>query len=282
MKDYFSMDKLFYISICFLVLAASCTSPDEGEEAFVDEQRKVEKKDTVAQSEHDNEIVAQMYRTGQYWRKDEYGTYKLLISEMGPDKCKFVFDWRGPCYTKIAGEVSIDKKGKGTYKAPGCEALDFSFFKDRQEVSVKEFKCNFHGSQCSFDGLYKIKDFDAYDKVDAVTILDDLEKGKQKFDFYANFTEPFFTIYMFEDIIVMNRADQEKPDLFEANCFFNINGKSQKIIFNYGEEEHTLLIRKEDGSDGMSPIIYPYSVTLDGNFVGGGGRKFQKEPVMEE
>lgn len=91
-----------------------------------------------------------------------------------------------------------------------------------------------------------------------------IEIGESEYDFYANFTEPFFTIYLMDKqaLIVKMDADDQLVDLLTT---FNENAVEQEILVG----DKTMKIIKSPGSDGMSSINYPYYVEYD-SFVGGG------------
>ena len=239
--------------------------------------------DTAEAIDTHNSIVVEgqnRFTPGQYERKGTYGTNLLRIDSIGPSKFRFVFDWgRASCYTKMAGEAEVDENGKATFKMPGCEALDFKFMEDC--ISLKEYDCNFHGRECPFDGMFQLKTEPSYARHKPRALLEEIEDGSKRFDFYASFTEPFWTIYIWNDIVIFNHLDGP-PDLYETNRLFDPQADEQTFFFSNADKEWKMIISKKPGSDGMSDINYPYSVLLNDQFYGGGGRQFQKEELVTD
>lgn len=98
-----------------------------------------------------------------------------------------------------------------------------------------------------------------------------IESGDVQYDFYANFTEPFFTIYIIGRQALIVRMDEE-DEMYELLIAFNPAAVKQEIIIG----ETPIIILKEKGSDGMSGLIYPYTAEY-GEFVGGGATERIKE-----
>ena len=111
---------------------------------------------------------------------------------------------------------------------------------------------------------------------DLDAILEKIIKGEQSFQFYAVITEPFWSFYFLEEGVLFNGMDQE-PILLQNDSVFDPS-KSEQTIFLKGKDvKHIIHIKKEEGSDGMSDIVYPYSITIDNEWHGGGAEEFVKE-----
>ncbi len=104
---------------------------------------------------------------------------------------------------------------------------------------------------------------------DPKQLLVQLQNRKIEFDFYASFTEPFWTIYLIGEQILFNQADSD-PAIYPLDGVFDSTQIEQKLSFTDANSLRKLLIIKDGGSDGMSELKYPYSVVMDGNFHGGG------------
>lgn len=268
----------FIYPIFFAMTLFSCGGESENGRHTDDQKKETIQSEEDTLIKQDDSIeghTSAFFTPGHYERKGIYGTNNLRIDSISPDKCRFVFGWgKASCYTKLAGNLTVDENGKGTFKMSGCEALDFTFKKDY--VSLKEYKCNFHGKECPFDGMFKLKTGPSYTSLNSMTMLEEIEDGSKKFEFYASFTEPFWNVYIWRDIVVFNHLDGP-PDLYETNRLFDPEAEEQTIYFQNEEREWKMVIKKKPGSDGMSNITYPYSVVLGDNFHGGGGKEYQKE-----
>lgn len=100
-------------------------------------------------------------------------------------------------------------------------------------------------------------------------LLSDFQTGKQSFDFYAVFTEPFWMFYFFENNVLFIGIDMEGPLLLPLEYPFNPNARSQILRFSMFGDLWELQVSNEVGSEGMSDIEYPYSVKYN-DLVGAG------------
>jgi uncharacterized membrane protein len=107
-------------------------------------------------------------------------------------------------------------------------------------------------------------------------LLLDFQTGKESFDFYGVFTEPFWTFYFFDNYVLFIGIDMEGPLLFPLEYPFNPDAKLQTLKFSMFGDLWELQVSKEVGSDGMSEINYPYSVKYK-DLVGAGAT----EPMQE-
>jgi len=107
-------------------------------------------------------------------------------------------------------------------------------------------------------------------------LLEQIHNNTVDFDFYASFTEPFWTLYFIDNDVVFNSAE-DGPEIFELYNRFDPTKKQQLLTFSKDGEDWDVQITKGSGSDGMSEINYPYAVVLNENFHGGGGEEYAKE-----
>lgn len=108
-------------------------------------------------------------------------------------------------------------------------------------------------------------------------ILDEFQTGQRSFDFYAVFTEPFWTVYFFGHHALFMAMDWETPQLLPLEYPFNPDTfEEQTLRFAMNGELWEVNVKRERGSDGMSEISYPYSVEYD-MLTGGGATKLMKE-----
>lgn len=112
--------------------------------------------------------------------------------------------------------------------------------------------------------------------IDPKELAKAFSNGEEKFDFYAVFTEPFWAIYIIKDVVVFDRADGP-TEAYHASAPFNADAETQEISFSKDDQKWILKIEASEGSDGMSDIKYPYSVSLNDEYHGGGATKFQNE-----
>ena len=111
------------------------------------------------------------------------------------------------------------------------------------------------------------------EEINPKILVEQFEKGERQFDFYASFTEPFWTLYFIGNRVIFNQMDED-PHLYFSDSFFDSNENTQRIRFSNGDKDWTVIIEKGEGSDGMSDIIYPYSVIMNEKFQGGGGEEY--------
>jgi len=105
---------------------------------------------------------------------------------------------------------------------------------------------------------------------DLKAILIEFQTGQRSFDFYAVFTEPFWTVYFFGHHALFTAMDWEYPQLLPLEYPFNPDTyEEQTLRFALSGELWELRVKREEGSDGMSEISYPYSVEYD--MIKGGG-----------
>lgn len=112
--------------------------------------------------------------------------------------------------------------------------------------------------------------------LEKLQLLQKFNSGAIKFDFYAVFTEPFWSFYFFGNQVLFNAADFEVPEVWTLEYPFSDKEDEQALNFMRNGEFWQLKVKKEPGSDGMSDLEYPYSVKLD-LMEGGGGTDFVKE-----
>lgn len=113
-------------------------------------------------------------------------------------------------------------------------------------------------------------------EVERIQLLKDFHSGKRKFDFYASFTEPFWTFYFFENQVMFVSAESDVPDVTTLEYPFSDKEDTQALRFFMNGEYWVVEISKGEGSDGMSDINYPYIVKLD-MLEGGGAINYRKE-----
>lgn len=106
-------------------------------------------------------------------------------------------------------------------------------------------------------------------------LLLDFQSGNKNFDFYAVFTEPFWTFYFFGNEALIITMDAEVPDVVPLEYPFSENEDAQALSFMLNGEFWQFQVTKETGSDGMSEIEYPYTVKLD-LLEGGGATKLMR------
>jgi uncharacterized membrane protein len=112
--------------------------------------------------------------------------------------------------------------------------------------------------------------------LEKLQLLSIFNSGEKKFDFYAVFTEPFWSFYFFGNQVLFNAADFEVPEVLTLEYPFSDKEDEQSLSFMRNGEFWQLNVIKEAGSDGMSDLEYPYSVKLD-LMEGGGGTSFVRE-----
>ena len=111
---------------------------------------------------------------------------------------------------------------------------------------------------------------------DAEALLAQIQQELVTFDFYASFTEPFWTFYLVGDQVLVNLMDDE-PSLHQLDKPFDSRAEKQTVNFTKGDKKWTLNIEYKEGSDGMSEINYPYYVIVNDSFYGGGSTEFLHE-----
>lgn len=280
-RNHFLIGATLYLS--FLLFACGQGNKEEPETDTESDENVISKESSIVEEDNAFNIAEDSiprYRPGRYVKKTTNGTFILLIHPVSANKCRFVFDTGigTPCYAKLAGVIELNDKGRATYSDNSCKALDFDF--TDEGISVKEFECSqFHSPSCSMDGFYKSVDPDRFEKIDAKAMVDRFQKEDGLFDFYAVFTEPFWSIYIKEDIIYF-QGSEDPLELFEASALFDPEAESQIIYFEKNKENWALRIEKGEGSDGMSEITYPYKAILNNNFHGGGGRSRARERIQ--
>ena len=262
--------------ILALALLTACTSEPTEEPVSSEVIQNIPKQDSIEEEEAATVDVPlqQMYTAGRYYLKLDRGSIIMLIHAKTDTTCRFVFDTGAgtPYFAKLAGDLSVDKQGRATYSGNSCEALDFHFTEDG--IRVKEFNCSqFRSRTIAFDGFYTTEE--PLNDNPAV-LLRQVEREEVPFDFYASFTEPFWTLYFIGDKVLFNHMDED-PDFYQLNQPFDPEQDAQTLKFSSGKRHWEVLIEKGEGSDGMSDITYPYKVIMNDEFHGGGGVEFQKE-----
>ena len=210
----------YLVLISLLIISCKPTSPNVPEEIEPIKEEIIEAiLEDLETSPDYVDKVEQQYEQGRYEKAVEDGAIILSIHPISEAKCRFVFDTRKmSSWAKIAGDLYIDKDGKATYTGNRCEALDFHFTKEG--VSVKEFNCDgYHGRKCTFDGFYT-KPKKVEEDLTPTTLLKQLETGEKQFEFYASFTEPFWTIYFVGNQIIFSHTEGE-PAIYKADQSFN-------------------------------------------------------------
>lgn len=108
--------------------------------------------------------------------------------------------------------------------------------------------------------------------VEKLQLLQDFQSEKRKFDFYASFTEPFWTFYFFGNQVMFVSMDSEVPQIVPLEYPFSEKSEQQNLKFKLNDQLMELEVIKQEGSDGMSEMRYPYTVKLE--MIEGGGSTF--------
>lgn len=270
----------FITLLSLLILVISCKQEEQecvdpvletAEIQEANDEETIEKTDTLAQEE-----TAFPFQFGRHLKRSEEGTIALTIRPKSASSFAFVFDtWSGTNgYAKLAGEVELDNDGHGTFTAANCKTLDFQF--NDQGIRVKEYQCNFHSENLPFEGFYIPWNKTYWENFDGDALVSAIQKNQIGFDLYASFTEPFFTVYIDRDVVVIDHMD-DPTEVYEATSLFDPNKNEQCIILHKGNKSRKLVIKKGNGSDGMSDIDYSYSVILDDEYYGGGDTQVRSE-----
>jgi uncharacterized membrane protein len=111
---------------------------------------------------------------------------------------------------------------------------------------------------------------------DAEALLAQVQQGLVEFDFYASFTEPFWTFYLIDNQVLFNLMD-DVPSIHQLDKSFDAMAEKQMVSFTKGDKKWTLSVEHKEGSDGMSEISYPYYVVVNNTYYGGGNTKLLKE-----
>ena len=106
-------------------------------------------------------------------------------------------------------------------------------------------------------------------------LMIDFQSGEKGFDFYAVFTEPFWHLYFFGNEVLVYTFESEIPEVVPLEYPFSDSEEEQALSFMLDGQFWQLKVKKEEGSDGMSEITYPYSVKLD-QLEGGGATKMMR------
>lgn len=112
--------------------------------------------------------------------------------------------------------------------------------------------------------------------LDKLKLYSDFLDGKKQFDLCVTFTEPFWTFYFFGNEVLFNASDFDIPEVHPIEYPFAEDEIEQALSFMRNGEFWQFKVKKEPGSDGMSDIVYEYSVKLD-QFEGGGSRRMVNE-----
>ncbi|XOV66810.1 MAG: hypothetical protein ACFHU9_14385 [Fluviicola sp.] len=112
--------------------------------------------------------------------------------------------------------------------------------------------------------------------LEKLQLLASFHSGERKFDFYAVFTEPFWTFYFFGNEVLFNAADFDVPEVLPIEYPFSDKMDEQALSFMRNGEFWQFKVVRKAGSDGMSELEYPYTVKLD-MLEGGGATEFVKE-----
>jgi len=271
------MKKYIYLVLGSLLITSCQDLARETEEVIVAEDN-IEVKADEQVSIIEEEELEQRYFAHRYTRPQGEGTVHLSIQARTDSTCFFVYDSygiRGLSYAKLAGELLVDENGYAIFTGLRCELLEFFF--SEEGVEVKEIKCDgYHSKDVLLEGYYTL-----YEPEDGepnpLIILSELREGSRPFDFYATFTEPFWTLYFWNDVVYFDHMEEDSPDIYIFDKPFDPHAEFQSISIENEDKIWMLTIRKGEGSDGMSEIKYPYEVSLDSNFFGGGGTEFMKE-----
>ena len=212
------------------------------------------------------------YTKGRYYLPLEEGYITMLIHEKSVSECKFVFDTGPgtPTWAKLAGDLTVDKNGVAKFSNSSCEELKFDF--SESGIHVTETKCRYHSRSISFEGLYT--DEVPEQPMSADEMLKAIQGGDLKFDFYASFTEPFWTVYIVKNKVLLY-GSESPAELHKLVKPFDPNKEAQTLYYDRVGGSTSLHITKEPGSDGMSDISYPYNVVWQKTYWGGGATKLQ-------
>lgn len=107
-------------------------------------------------------------------------------------------------------------------------------------------------------------------------LLDEFQSGARRFDFYASFTEPFWTFYFFGNQVLFESMGSVVPQVIPLEYPFSDRSDEQTMRFMLFDQLWELEVIRGDGSDGMSELIYPYIVKGE-LMEGGGGTSFVNE-----
>lgn len=271
--------KLFVL-LTLLILISSCKQEEQECIDPILETSEIEDVNSTETTDQVDSLVTEEtefpFQKGRHIKRNEEGTITLSIRPKSASTFEFVFDtWSGTNgYAKLAGEVELDNDGHGTFTSPNCKILDFQF--NDKGVRLKEYQCNFHSKNLPFDGFYIPWDKSYWENFDGDALVSAIQKNQIGFDLYASFTEPFFTVFIAGDVVVIDHMD-EPTEVYEVTSIFDPNKDEQRIILNKGNKTRKLLIKKGNGSDGMSDIDYAYSVILDDEYYGGGDTQLRLE-----
>ncbi len=112
--------------------------------------------------------------------------------------------------------------------------------------------------------------------VEKMQLLADIQSGKRNFDFYACFTEPFWTFYFVGNQVMFVSMDTEVPEIVPLEYPFTDQEETQVLRFLLNSTLWEVEVTKGEGSDGMSEISYPYQIRC-GIYEGGGATSYVKE-----
>lgn len=107
-------------------------------------------------------------------------------------------------------------------------------------------------------------------------LLDEFQTGARRFDFYASFTEPFWTFYFFGNQVLFESMGSVVPQVVPLEYPFSDRSEEQTMRFMLNGQFWELEVIKGKGSDGMSELVYPY-IVKDEFMEGGGGTSYVKE-----
>ena len=145
----------------------------------------------------------------------------------------------------------------------------------KQETKV-ESEVNVPTIETTVDVEEVVSDTHDIEEVNTTELLNQITSGKLDFQFYVSITEPFWTFYFLEDKAVLYGMDNLLK-YYQFDQPFDASKDSQTIVITNGDEERIFVINRGEGSDGMSDIVYPYDVTLDNEWHGGGATEYMKE-----
>lgn len=144
---------------------------------------------------------------------------------------------------------------------------------NRSESAVKDE--NNDGDENLQDSVVSINE-ELLSEEDLVLLFEAFQTGKQTFDFYAVFTEPFWIFYFKGGQVLVQSLDMEIPQIASLESTFNPEEDEQILNVVLKDQVMKFKVVKGKGSDGMSDVLYPYSVQWEGLY-GAGATALLKE-----
>ncbi|MDX2359677.1 MAG: hypothetical protein QNK23_02645 [Crocinitomicaceae bacterium] len=105
-----------------------------------------------------------------------------------------------------------------------------------------------------------------------------MEVGEVEFDFYAEFTEPFWTLYFLGDELIFNNGDGHVGS-YSLDKPFDPSADYQTLHYSIGITKWRIFIEKaEPMAYGISDIVFPYHAIINGEYEGGGAQELCYSP----